>query len=479
LSNGILNSEKQFVVVGGGLYSLILIGALLNEGVEPQRILLIESSNHLGGQFRSDVSKNQMLFDKGTRILYETGDQRADKFIKRVIERCPSSVLSGNRKDVGGTFSDGQFNFGSVYPSFHGLPSSLKVQILGEILMSIENQCKAVSSSSITLFGYLEERFGATARDLIHEPICQKLFRRSSADLSNRVLQIIPLNRLSGLSHQSMLMLASSEALRSRLAFPDQLELPKLRQVDFCGYYPKSFGIQNYVHIAENLIREAGVDIRLGWSVAGIRKAHQPSVAAEVLLRNQGGDLQLVTAERQVIWTLGLRALWSCSGLSDVALPEDPKEELGIIHFTVRDNTFMGGLYYAYCHDPKFRLFRLTNYSSYSGGVTGTGTFPITAEILADGMTDTELISTAAREIRAIMGSSIGDEAAVQYVGMSKGFLPVPDIRSESFWVLNSKKLAEYFDGTLASTGLMTGRPKFLGRDVVSELLSQIDAGSV
>jgi protoporphyrinogen oxidase len=471
--------KKQFVVVGGSLYSLVLVGALLNDGVEPEEILLVESSTHLGGQFRSDLGSNDLLFDKGTRILYETGDLRADSFIKSIVEKCPSKILSGNRKDIGGTVKDGQFNHGSVFPSFRGLTVDQKVRILGEILMCVDKESPPNLRSSVSLSQFLDSQFGTTARELIHEPICRKIFGRESGVLSNRVLEMIPLGRLSGLSHQAMKDLAASEELRSRLAFPNQLELPPVRHDNYSGFYPEKNGIQNFVDTAESLLREAGVEISLGCSVTSISTQQNQPGAITMSLQDSTGDQFTVTSEKQVIWTSGLRALALCAGINPISLPEGPNRKMKSVHFMIRDNTPMGELYYAYCHEPNLNLFRITNYSTYCGFQPNSELVPITAEFFDDGVTEPIFLNEAIRELCLVMGIQSRDPSEVRYVGMSKGVLPVPDLETENIWSLISAQLAEKFAGGVSSSGLSTGRPKFLGREVVNDLLSQIDMKTV
>jgi protoporphyrinogen oxidase len=473
-----INDEKQFVIVGGGLNSLVVAGALLADGVEGQRILIVESSMHLGGQFRSDLGYNDLRFDKGTRILYETGNPRADSFIRQIVERCPSKILKGNHKDVGGIFNSGHFSFGSVYPSFGELSIQLKVKILGELVLCIEERRSNKFGKPTSLHQFLDWRFGVTARELIHEPICRKVFKLDSAELSDRVIDILPLSRLTGLSHLTMMDLANSEELKSRLAFPEQLKLPPIRGTDFCGYYPETLGIQNYVDAAESLLREAGVEIRLECSLSRIRDKAGHSGVIELLLKTMGRSTLELLNGRQVIWTSGYRSLALCAGANEQSLPEDRSRKLRIVHFMVRDNSSMGELYYAYCYDPSLSLFRLTNYPAYSLCRPNVGLFPMTAEFFDKGASESEFSETVTREMGIVLGINSEDPNEVQIVGMSKGVLPVPEVGSERHWSKIAGQLAENLGESVSFPGRKTSRPKFLGRDVVKDILLQINSRS-
>lgn len=473
-----IGDDKQFVIVGGSLNSLVIAGALLADGVESQSILIVESSMHLGGQFRSDLGNNDLRFDKGTRILYDTGNPRADSFIKQVVERCPSKTLEGNHRDIGGTFNNGHFNFGSVYPSFGELSTQLKVQILGELVMCIEDRRSDQVRKPASLQHFLDGHFGATARELIHEPICRKVFKLESSKLSDRVIDILPLSRLTGLSHLTMLDLVNSEAFKARLAFPKQLQLPPVRRTEYCGYYPKSLGIQNYVDAAESLLREAGVEIRLECSISRIREKASDSDVIELLLKTTDRSALELLNGRQVIWTSGHRSLALCAGANKQSLPEDQSRKMRIVHFMLRNNSSMGELYYAYCYDSSLSLFRLTNYSAYSPCRSNVGLVPMTAEFFDRGASESEFFKTVTRELEVVLGINSEDPNEFQVVGMSKGALPVPELKSEQLWSEIAGQLAEDLGESVSFPGRNASRPGFLGRDVVKDILHQLDTRS-
>lgn len=382
VSDAVPKSNYQFVVVGGSLYSLVLIGALMNGGVHPSEILLVENSNSLGGQFRSDRSEVGALFDKGTRILYETGDQRADGFISNVIERSNSSVLSGNQRDIGGIFFNGRLETGSVFPSFRNVSVDRQSQIFGEILMRAGTSTGEIAQKSSSLGEYLNSQFGPTARACIHEAVCRHIFNASSTQLSTRVLDILPLNRLSGFSHELMIDLSKSEGLRSRLAFPDQLRLPLIRTQEYRGYYPTSPGIERYVDIAEKILREAGIRMLVGHSVTRIQSSGTESRTTELCVADGSGATETVRAASNVFWTLGPRALAVCAGIDQAQLPAEISRRMVQAHLLVTNVESMGGLYYAYNYDSEISFFRVTNYSAYCRDSKVSGRFPLALRFL-------------------------------------------------------------------------------------------------
>lgn len=471
-------SDYQFVVVGGSLYSLVLIGALINGGVHPSEILLVESSKSLGGQFRSDRSEINVLFDKGTRILYETGDRRADGFISNVVERCESSVLGGNQRDIGGIFLNRRLETGSVFPSFRNVSVDTQFQILGEILMRAGVSTSEIAEKSSSLGEYLDSQFGPTARECIHEVICRHVFNVSATQLSTRVLDILPLNRLSGFSHQLMMDLSKSEGLRSRLAFPDQLRLPLKRKQEYRGYYPTSPGIERYVDVAETILCEAGVQILVGHAVARIQNSSSKTEKTEMYVTDSSGNTKAIQVASKVFWTSGPRALAVCAGIDKAQLPAEISRKVALAHLLVSRIDSMGELYYAYNYDPEVSFFRVTNYSAYCKDSQVSGQFPLSVEIFADDDDEVNFQENIERDLRIFLGLTCSKDIGIQLVGRSTGFFPLPRLDVEERWTIIAQMIADQLHGSLCFPGLGSKSAKFLGRDIVNDLLAQFDQGT-
>lgn len=473
------NSRYQVVVVGGSLYSLVLVGALINGGVRPGEILLVESSDSLGGQFRSDRIQDNLFFDKGTRILYETGDKRADRFILSLVDRCRSSVLSGNRRDIGGVFVDRRLETGSVFPSFRNLAVERQSQILGEVLVRAGFKTSEVAENARSLSEYLNSQFGPTAREFIHEAICRHVFNVGSTALSTQVLDLLPLNRLAGFSHELMMDLSKSEGLRSRLAFPDQLKLPHLRKQEYSGYYPTSLGIGRYVDAAETILREAGVQILVGHSVVKIRRPREDSSETELLIADSVGTSYVTGTANRLVWTSGARALAACMSIDMAKQPADVSRKVAISHLLVTNVDSMGSLYYAYNYDAGLRIFRVTNYAAYCRDSQFSGLFPMTVESFVDNSCESNLQETIERDLTTLLGHSSSDRCKVQSVGQSTGTFPQPRLDVEERWACVTQKIADQLQGVLCFPGLGSKSRKFLGRDIVNDLLAQCDQNTI
>ncbi len=474
-SDAEMRSRYEFVIVGGGLYSLVLAGALIDGGISSTDILLVEGSNSFGGQFRSDLSRNLVLFDKGTRILYETGDQRADKFISRIVERCESTILSGNRRDIGGIFFRNHLETGSVFPSFRSAPVEKQTQVLGEILLAVERDLGEGTQNFTSLAEFFDSQFGPTAREVIHEAISSHVFNTSSSELSLRTLEMLPLSRLSGFCHQSMTDLSNSKRLRSRLAFPDQLRLPSIRENQFRGFYPTIQGIEKYVDVAVAILEEAGVQLLLGHSVAKIENSRARRGTVELLLAGASGAPRTVSAMNKVIWTSGPRTLAACAELDQSLLPADVSRKISITHLLSNNVDRMGELYYAYNYDSDLSLFRVTNYSAYCPGSRVSGLLPITVESFADYTKESDPLKVMMRDLSVFLELDSARELEIQIVGNSSGLLPQPQIDVEERWRNATHLIANRLQGSLCFPGLHSRVGKFLGRDLVNDLLAQCD----
>ena len=469
-------SEAGCLIVGGGLYSLITAGALLNSGVDADDILIVEGSEFLGGQFQSERVEGDFRLDRGTRILYETGDQRADHFIRTIMDRCSVQVLEGNRKDIGGTIEGGLVNSGSPYPTLRTCSMLEKVKILGEILVRADNSLSISERKIGSLCHYLEKRFGPTARELIHEPIIRQIMGMESRFLSDRLTEILPLDRLVVFSQSVMTDLARSEFMKSRLAFPDQLNLPNLRLSDFRGYYPSLPGIQSFVEIAEDILTEAGVRIMKSTAVDSFSDVANNGVTVLLSSRGESKRFEAIRVRKALLWTSGIHALARCSQLSDSEIPSTSLRRTSIIHLAVPNVSELEDSYYVYNHDSSLQMFRITNYSSYCPNAQSDGWYPITVEAFSVDSESPELvIRRTIAEVSSVLKLRREDVRLLGSENSFVGGIPVPLISDEESWTRITSQIYDRASTILYASGLGSGRPKFLGREIVNDNLKFVD----
>lgn len=272
--------------------------------------------------------------------------------------------------------------------------------------------------------------------------------------------------------------LSKSEGLRSRLAFPDQLRLPLIRKQEYRGYYPMSPGIERYVDVAETILREAGVRILVGHSVERIQNSGTKPRKTELHVTGASGSAETVRVASKVFWTSGPRALAVCAGIDKAQLPAEISRKVALVHLVVTRVDSMGELYYAYNYDSEVSFFRVTNYSAYCKNSQVSGRFPLSVEIFADYYKEADFRENIERDLRTFLGLACKDDIEIQIVGQSTGFFPQPRLDVEERWTGVTQMIADQLHGSLCLSGLGAKSAKFLGRDIVNDLLAQYDQGA-
>jgi hypothetical protein len=275
-----------------------------------------------------------------------------------------------------------------------------------------------------------------------------------------------------------MMDLSKSEGLRSRLAFPDQLRLPLKRKQEYRGYYPTSPGIERYVDVAETILCEAGVQILVGHAVARIQNSSIKNKKTEIYVTDTSGNTKAVQVAGKVFWASGSRALAVCAGIDKAQLPAEISRKVALAHLLVSRIDSMGELYYAYNYDPEVSFFRVTNYSAYCKYSQVSGQFPLSVEIFADDDDEVNFQENIERDLRIFLGLNCSKDIGIQLVGRSTGFFPLPRLDVEERWTSIAQMIADQLHGSLCFPGLGSKSAKFLGRDIVNDLLAQFDQGT-
>jgi len=175
-----------------------------------------------------------------------------------------------------------------------------------------------------------------------------------------------------------MLELMKSSAIASRLAYPDQLNLPDIRLNDQKALYPKKFGMIYFVEKLKETLLERGVQIHTESSISEIKT--EKSSITQVTLSSNKGILNRIPVEN-VLWTIGWPSIANELKIqvSDVEFQKGPD----IIYVNLIFNSPINAdrLYYFYCYDEGFATFRVTNYSNYCSDAYSKKGFPICVEI--------------------------------------------------------------------------------------------------
>ncbi len=459
-------------IVGGSLNSLILAGALINKGLHPNEIVVLESSSQIGGQFRSEQFSDKIWLDQGTRILYESDISEVNDFIHQIVSACPSTELKGNRKDIAGTFVNGCLSTTSVYPNLPTDDSSALQRMLGEIflqLLKVSPNESSLAPGSVKK--WLISRFGLETYKLIFRGFLTKIFGGDPNEISDRFVTSLPLDRVVVYDHETMLDFCKSDLLRERLAFPDQLKLPDLRASEFSGFYPESLGVQRLVDCAMSILQSLGVRVLTNSPVVGLDYSDE---SITVILQNS--SVIALPADGFVVWLSNMSVLANCA--SSKPAVRESYAQMAVAHFMATNVEALDETYYVYVYDASSNIFRITNYAGFCKATREMISKPITVEYLIHhrGVEDHEIIANVQHDLEKM--GLFGHSELSPLTGPSLktiGF-PTPRLDSERTRTENLNDIRAKFPNHLWAPGLHSDLPNFLGRDVLGEILRWVDS---
>ncbi|RXG55221.1 hypothetical protein Avbf_09227 [Armadillidium vulgare] len=151
-----------YAIFGGGVSGLAAAFYLKNAGVK-SKIILFESSSHLGGWIRSCRNENGSLFELGPRTLRVAGNAGANSLhlahslnLENKINHVTSSHPSAKNRMI----------------------KPLAFQILGDL------KAPVVPSNDESFFSFAQRRFGIEVAKYAVDPFCRGIFAGNAKDLS-------------------------------------------------------------------------------------------------------------------------------------------------------------------------------------------------------------------------------------------------------------------------------------------------------
>lgn len=334
-------------------------------------IIIIESSNQLGGQFKSIEYPNGAMFDQGMHIYYETEIREIDEAFLDILPSHEWHYLTENNKDIAGIFFNGKLQINTPYPDLRSYSAVRKERFIHSLFQNVEKPIPANFSNMYELLTY---HFGFRIAEEVFEPILRKLYSLNANELDPLAFRLTALNRVVLFSEQATEDLMKSEYLRARIAFPNQLELPISRKSRSRGLYPRVFGFGKIIKSLVLSLQKSGVVFLLNTRIKDV-------VLEDSKIKYLSCDNQMelqIEVHNGVIWTADVFGL-----LKTMGQPVESKIEFGFkryVNISLNSEPKMGDLYYFYNFDEISGIFRVTNYSSYCADAMKNGTFPLCIE---------------------------------------------------------------------------------------------------
>lgn len=96
------------IIIGTGISSLFLARLLIDEGVNPKKIMIIEAGYTPGGIFGSLIHDNQTNFDIGMHTLQLTGEVKIDNILQSYTENSEWIKFEVPHHDISGTIIENE-----------------------------------------------------------------------------------------------------------------------------------------------------------------------------------------------------------------------------------------------------------------------------------------------------------------------------------------------------------------------------------
>lgn len=434
---------------------------------DPRPVLVVEKSEQLGGQFRSETNSSGKTFDLGMHIFYETGLSEVDSVITDLLPDEEWNSLEGNLRDLAGIFFNGSLQVNSPYPDLRHLAGGpiSAAEYFFDLCSTLESRGE-LGEEGNTAGEVLTSRFGPLLTQEIYAPILEKLYCTLPSKLHPLATHLTKMDRVVLFDERSSIELMKSDKFRRRIAFPSQLNLPDVRTSNYRGVYPKKFGFGAVVDLLSSRLKDMGVKFLTDATVTEIHLEDDTRVTG---LQVSVGDTAEFTAgvREGVVWSTDPYSLSFLLGNEKPTGTRNQRRKY-YVHVALHSRPNLGGLYYAYVFDNTSDIFRITDYTSYCPDASSDGLYPISVEYWPKVGGQTQSVEDEVLKDLQVLGV-ISSKSDVQSVCISSVPAAFPDPTLENVQAL--ERVFDFISGTgltnLAVTGALSKRGVFFLHEVL------------
>jgi len=469
---------KNTTIIAGSGLSALLLARMIKKYRDPNAdIVIVEREDVIGGQYGSFNYGANGYFDIGMHIYYESMIPEIDDLFTDLLEKDDWNILEGNYKDIQGLFYNGKLQTATPCVDLRNLPKEQWEKYVTSIFQAIkEEDTKQPLRENSSAYDVLLRHFGKVVTDEIFVPVLEKLYLTHPDKLDELATLFTPLARVALFDEAVMLDLMKSDAIRSRICYPNQLTLPAYRKNDYRGFYPKKFGMFLVLEKLRSVLEEQGVRFLTSSTITNLEIEQQIVKSVTITGKDKQEENFKV---KELFWTAGLPSLAIALkiNLSDVVNDKKHTESM-YVNLLVDKKPKMDRLYYFFCFDKGYRSFRVTNYSNYCPAAATDKGYPICVEFWAqpgDSKEEKDITDLCIKELKSF--GVIDDSYTISFSKVEKltgvGF-PLPSVTNMSNMKEIGNRVKKEGIKNIIPTGVLSERNVFFIKDVLMDSYKKV-----
>lgn len=474
------SDKKPIVIIGGGLSALMIAKMIRFIMKDESQIIFVEQESENGGQFRSFDYGHNRIFDYGMHVYYESCIPEIDRLFTGIFPDEQWNILEGNKKDVAGLFINNRLQIDTPYVDLRKYDSSFRQKCTSEIFLHIEKilDHKFVPDKRFqhTAYGKTLGQFGEYVTQHVFVPIFEKLYQKHPLHLDVLANHLTTINRVALFEPDMAIELLHSEVFRARICYPDQLNLPILRDNTQRGFYPKKFGMARVIEKLRINLEMANCQFRTSSRVTSL--TNREGKVKSITIQKKDQHLENLEVDR-LYWTAGIPHLANLLEIDMQDLPYDKNnKDIFYVNLILENPPQMGELYYFYCFDPGFRTFRITNYVNYCPTAASSKGFPICIEMWMQKNDRKELDQVIDRaQSELIQFGVLTHKEEVSFAKAEKvasGGFPLPSVNNVQFLETTRNRIREKDISNLEMFGVYSSKDTFFVKDILTDAYNKL-----
>lgn len=456
--------SNQRLVIGGGIAGL-LSAYLLKKKFPNEEIILIEKEKQLGGLLKTfDYGKEIGKFDYGIHTVYETGNPELDELILSILPKNEWIKLSGVLRDYGGTYINKVMQSNSPYVDLRNLPEEELKIFHDDFLANFETQKEENNTDNAQ--EYLTRKYGAKITAGVFEIIAHKIYGKPLKELHSFFAKLLPLERIVLFNNEEMEARGASKEIRDSIAFPNQKEMPAHLIATKSAYYPKQYGMYRFVEAFQKKLKELGVTILEGTSLASLNESYAEAFKGEEKLS--------FTNVKKLYWTSGIvPAYLNLIGKDLSSFQLDKPVKTCFVNLVLNQKPKVDGMYYVYNMEEHFLTHRLSCPSSFCPASYADGKYRLTVEVILNSDLSEDEIEKRIKHELILMEVCKEKNILFSKVEFSNGGYPT--ISTQNIKALQTiKNIVKEEYKNIEFFGLMSQENLFLQVDILSDIFKRL-----